>query len=68
MIDIHHLTFRYRDSDFCLHIPALHIATGTTAALVGPSGCGKTTLTHILAGIVVPTFRTEGLILVNFYR
>ena len=65
MIDIHHLTFRYRDSDFCLRIPALHIATGTTAALVGPSGCGKTTLTYILAGIAVPT---EGQITVHGIR
>jgi putative ABC transport system ATP-binding protein len=65
MIDIHHLTFRYRDGDFCLCIPALHIATGSTAAIVGPSGCGKTTLTHLLAGIVVPT---AGQITVNGIR
>jgi putative ABC transport system ATP-binding protein len=62
MIDIHHLTFRYRDGDFCLRIPALHIATGTKAAIVGPSGCGKTTLTHLLAGIIVPT---EGQIIID---
>lgn len=65
MIDIRHLTFRYRDSDFCLRISALHLATGTKAALVGPSGCGKTTLTHLLAGIVVPT---AGQITVNGVR
>jgi putative ABC transport system ATP-binding protein len=65
MIDIHHLIFRYRDGDFCLRIPALHIATGTKAAIVGPSGCGKTTLTHLLAGILVPT---EGQITVNGIR
>src|ERR671918_1458961 len=62
MIDIHHLTFRYRDGDFCLRIPALHITTGTKAAIVGPSGCGKTTLTHLLAGIIVPT---EGQIIID---
>ena len=65
MIDIHRLTFRYRDSDFCLRIPALHISTGTKAAVIGPSGCGKTTLTHLLAGIVVPT---EGQVTVNGVR
>ena len=65
MIDMHQLTFRYRDGDFCLSIPALHIATGTTAAIVGPSGCGKTTLAHLLAGIVVPT---AGQITVNGIR
>jgi putative ABC transport system ATP-binding protein len=65
MIDIHRLTFRYRDGDFCLRIPALHIPTGAITAIVGPSGCGKTTLTHLLAGIVVPT---EGQITVNGVR
>jgi putative ABC transport system ATP-binding protein len=65
MIDIHRLTFRYRDGDFSLRIPALHIATGAKAAIVGPSGCGKTTLTHLLAGIVVPT---GGQITVNGVR
>jgi putative ABC transport system ATP-binding protein len=65
MIDIHHLTFRYPASDFCLCIPALHVATGTKAAIVGPSGCGKTTLTHLLAGILVPT---EGQITVHGIR
>jgi putative ABC transport system ATP-binding protein len=65
MIDIHRLTFGYRDSDFCLRIPALHVSTGTKAAIIGPSGCGKTTLTHLLAGIVVPT---EGQITVNGVR
>jgi putative ABC transport system ATP-binding protein len=65
MIDIHDLTFRYRDGDFCLHIPALHVATGTKTAIVGPSGCGKTTLIHLMAGILVPT---EGQITVNGMR
>jgi putative ABC transport system ATP-binding protein len=65
MIEIRHLTFRYRDNDFCLRIPALHIATGSKAAIIGPSGCGKTTLTYLLAGIVVPT---EGQITVNGIR
>ena len=65
MIDIHHLIFRYRDGDFCLRIPALHIATGTKAAIVGPSGCGKTTLIHLLAGIIVPM---EGQLTVNGIR
>jgi putative ABC transport system ATP-binding protein len=65
MIDIRHLTFCYRDGDFCLRIPALHIAAGTKAAIVGPSGCGKTTLTRLLAGMVVPT---AGQITVNGIR
>lgn len=29
----------------------LHIAAGSSVALVGPSGCGKTTLAHVILGL-----------------
>ena len=32
----------------------LHVAAGTSLAVLGPSGCGKTTLLRIIAGLDVP--------------
>jgi ABC-type lipoprotein export system ATPase subunit len=54
MIRVSELVFRYRGSDFRLHVPDLEVARGSTVALVGASGSGKTTLLHLLAGILVP--------------
>jgi putative ABC transport system ATP-binding protein len=52
MIEIQDLQFRYPVGDFGLHVPALKIDSGCTAAIIGPSGSGKTTLLNILAGII----------------
>ncbi|MHC4992067.1 MAG: ATP-binding cassette domain-containing protein, partial [Planctomycetota bacterium] len=54
IIRIEALRFRYRDSDFALHVPALAVAPGETVGFIGPSGSGKTTLLNLLAGIVLP--------------
>jgi putative ABC transport system ATP-binding protein len=35
-------------------VPELHVAAGTTVAVIGPSGSGKTTLLNLVAGIAVP--------------
>jgi ABC-type lipoprotein export system ATPase subunit len=54
MIAIENLQFAYGAGDFRLHIPALDIRTGQTAALIGPSGSGKTTFLNLVSGITVP--------------
>jgi putative ABC transport system ATP-binding protein len=54
MIELKALRFNYRDGDFSLNIPALHITGGEKVAVVGPSGSGKTTLLNLVAGIDVP--------------
>jgi putative ABC transport system ATP-binding protein len=54
-IAIEHLAFQYREGDFCLRIPTLHVEAGAKVAIIGPSGTGKTTLLHMLAGILLPT-------------
>lgn len=54
MIDLSALRFHYRDGDFVLNIPELHLSAGEKVAVVGPSGSGKTTLLNLLAGIDVP--------------
>lgn len=54
MIAITDLVFQYQDGAFCLHIPALHIASGEKVAIIGPSGAGKTTLLQLLAGVLLP--------------
>ncbi len=54
MVHIEGLRFRYRTSDFALHVPELALARGTSAAFTGPSGSGKTTLLNLIAGIRTP--------------
>ena len=54
MVHIEGLRFRYRTSDFALHVPELTITGGTSAAFTGPSGSGKTTLLNLIAGIRTP--------------
>ncbi len=54
MIKLKAIRFQYRDGDFSLNIPELHIAGGDKVAVVGPSGSGKTTLLNLVAGIDMP--------------
>ncbi len=54
MIRITGLRFRYRGSDFRLHVPDLEIDRGASVAFTGPSGSGKTTLVNLIAGICTP--------------
>jgi putative ABC transport system ATP-binding protein len=54
LIRLDEVEFRYPDGDFRLHVPALAVEAGATAAVVGPSGSGKTTLLNLIAGIVPP--------------
>ena len=54
LIRLEDVEFHYTDGDFRLHVPALTIEAGATAAVVGPSGSGKTTLLNLIAGIVPP--------------
>ncbi len=54
MIRITGLRFRYRGSDFRLHVPDLTIGRGASVAFTGPSGSGKTTLVNLIAGIHTP--------------
>lgn len=37
-----------------LDVERLHVARGTTLAVIGPSGCGKSTLLRLVAGLLVP--------------
>jgi ABC-type lipoprotein export system ATPase subunit len=54
MIALKDIEFRYPGSDFCLRVPEMIVARGTTVALIGPSGSGKTTILNLIAGILVP--------------
>jgi len=49
-VDITHLEHAYGETAI-LHDVNLHIASGSSVALLGASGCGKTTLLRIIAGL-----------------
>ena len=54
-IDIHHVSFRYRDEGpLVLRDLSLGISAGQFAAFVGPSGSGKSTLFRLLMGFETP--------------
>ena len=54
-IDIHHVSFRYRDEGpFVLRDLSLSISAGQFAAFVGPSGSGKSTVFRLLLGFETP--------------
>lgn len=52
MIQLNDLRFAHPGGGFSLHVPELHVARGTHAAVVGPSGTGKTTLLNLISGIL----------------
>lgn len=54
MISIQSLEFAYPGSDFRIHVPEFHVASGEKVAVIGPSGSGKTTLLNLVAGILAP--------------
>ena len=49
-IDVVGVTKAFGDNTVLRDV-ALHVAPGSTVALLGPSGCGKTTLLRIIAGL-----------------
>jgi len=54
-IDIHHVSFRYRDEGpLVLRDLSLSICAGQFVAFVGPSGSGKSTLFRLLMGFETP--------------
>src|SRR5271157_424809 len=54
-IDIHHVSFRYRDEGpLVLRDLSLGISSGQFVAFVGPSGSGKSTLFRLLLGFETP--------------
>lgn len=58
-IDLHGVTFTYPGTDTpVLDGVDLHLAAGTTVAVVGDNGAGKTTLVKLLAGLYRPTTGT----------
>ncbi len=57
-IRIDTIRFAYAAGGFRLHIPALHLPSGSRMALTGVSGAGKTTLLRLLAGILLPAAGT----------
>jgi putative ABC transport system ATP-binding protein len=54
MIDVKDLVFSYREGEFRLRVPELHVGRGETVAVIGPSGTGKTTLLNLMSGVYVP--------------
>jgi len=54
-IDLHHVSFRYRDEGpLVLRDLSLSISASQFAAIVGPSGSGKSTLFRLLLGFELP--------------
>jgi ABC-type multidrug transport system fused ATPase/permease subunit len=48
-IDFERVSFAYQGSSIVLHEIELHIAAGSTVALVGPTGAGKTSIANLIA-------------------
>jgi ABC-2 type transport system ATP-binding protein len=56
IIDISHLTHRYKGADYnALDDLSMQIQEGEIVGLVGPNGAGKTSFISILAGILLPS-------------
>ena len=62
MIELSHIDFEYRQSDFRLQFDSIKADSKKDVALIGPSGCGKTTLMSLIAGILPSQ---SGKILIN---
>ncbi len=54
MIELHAVTFAYRNQSPLFEDFSLRIEHGETMAVIGPSGCGKTSLLYLLAGLFRP--------------
>lgn len=62
-IRLDHVSFRYSaDGEWTLRDLDLHVAPGTTTAIVGETGSGKTTLAYLLARLYDPD---EGAVLLD---
>ena len=54
-IDVSHISYRYEENaPTVLDDISLHIAAGSSVAVVGETGCGKSTLLRILLGLETP--------------
>ena len=53
-IDLDFVSFSYGDGPEVLHDVDLHVAAGTTLAIVGPTGAGKSTLVNLVARFYDP--------------
>jgi zinc transport system ATP-binding protein len=52
LIGVHNMSFRFPDGTLALENINLHVAKGSTLAVIGPNGGGKTTLLRILLGLL----------------
>ena len=55
MIELHDLTFAYRNQPPLFEGYSWQARRGEAWAVLGPSGCGKSSLLYLLAGLQVPT-------------
>ncbi|HLJ17305.1 MAG TPA: ABC transporter ATP-binding protein [Bryobacteraceae bacterium] len=60
-IELRNVTVRYPSCDALCNV-SMHIAAGSTVAIVGHTGCGKSTLVNLIARLIDPT---EGAIFVD---
>ncbi len=51
-ICVDNVSYRYEDGTLALEDISLHVAAGSTLAVVGPNGAGKTTLLKVILGLL----------------